>query len=538
MAESRSHAPKAPEALRKAMALREVIPFIGAGISAGARDDEFRGLPNYAKLTVDMAQKVERRKTESINVGDVEKMVNVGDFEEAHKMIRAASDSDMDWFKDLRSCILSVKPRPSPVHRFLSLMDFRAYITTNYDTLLEQFVTPTPEVLTGLDSQSMAAFMADDESPPFIFKVHGNISRKESIVVGKADPQGFTVQMESDLRSFLETLLNKTTIVFLGYSFSATEVESFFWRNCAGLKVNRKHYALVPDSIWKDGELAVEWRKLCDIPIEFITFKPDNDFSQVWEFVATMGPPAPVPDNKNTPYKSFYLARDRPTYLRLQLEFEKAAQIICFFTPSITNGLAPREYVEKRCGPSLAKFKDEFDFDEKDEITSFEDFTAKTLEMMLGRCDNLVQLLETQKAEVSCLCLASRVAKDLETDVGQKRFKWILSNLERWPTLRFYFLPKDLDTRDYMASSYAIVLGEQKGVAMFFASQATTNNFLTHMVLANTLEVNNEVFRFNYNVAHALSFRDSIQFVKDRLRPGPEPEPVPEEQKSNICSVS
>jgi hypothetical protein len=117
--------------------------------------------------------------------------------------------------------------QPSPMLRALARLDFPMVITTNYDQLFERALReagkqprvavykPEPEVATDFRNATAQS--------PVIYKLHGDIGERESLVVTDEDYIQFVLRM-SDKEPYdpiplsLKFFLTGSTTLFVGYS--------------------------------------------------------------------------------------------------------------------------------------------------------------------------------------------------------------------------------------------------------------------------------------------------------------------------------
>lgn len=119
--------------------------------------------------------------------------------------------------------------QPSPVLRALATLDFPLIITTNYDHLFERALTMAgkfPRVgVYDVDGVAATDDPADIDDPkrPFVFKIHGDIDKPESIVVTDEDYIQFVLRMSDaqPLHPVPETFIfqfKRWPTLFVGYS--------------------------------------------------------------------------------------------------------------------------------------------------------------------------------------------------------------------------------------------------------------------------------------------------------------------------------
>lgn len=128
---------------------------------------------------------------------------------------------------DAITSAVDVGRAPSPMLRALARLDFPLVITTNYDGLFEQALRDAgkqprvavyksePEPTTDFDNESAQS--------PVVYKLHGDIAHRESLVVTDEDYIQFVLRM-SDKEPYdpiplsLKHFLKRWTTLFVGYS--------------------------------------------------------------------------------------------------------------------------------------------------------------------------------------------------------------------------------------------------------------------------------------------------------------------------------
>jgi hypothetical protein len=136
-------------------------------------------------------------------------------------------DSSRGQLVDAIAGAVDVGRAPSPMLRALARLDFPLVITTNYDGLFERALRdvgkqprvsvykPEPEPTTDFDNESARS--------PVVYKLHGDIAHRESLVVTDEDYIQFVLRM-SDKEPYdpvplsLKHFLKRWTTLFIGYS--------------------------------------------------------------------------------------------------------------------------------------------------------------------------------------------------------------------------------------------------------------------------------------------------------------------------------
>lgn len=122
---------------------------------------------------------------------------------------------------------VQVGRRPSPMLRALAELDFPLVITTNYDNLFEHALAaagkqPRVAVYTP-ELEPTADYRDPTADSPVIFKIHGDISRPETIVITDEDYIQFVLRMSNKdpydpVPLTLKFYLTGWTTLFVGYS--------------------------------------------------------------------------------------------------------------------------------------------------------------------------------------------------------------------------------------------------------------------------------------------------------------------------------
>jgi hypothetical protein len=116
---------------------------------------------------------------------------------------------------------------PSPMLRALARLDFPLVVTTNYDRLFEQALSEAgkrPRIsVYNPREEPTTEFEDETVQSPVIYKLHGDVAHRESIVVTDEDYIQFVLRM-SDKEPFdpiplsLKHYLKRWTTLFIGYS--------------------------------------------------------------------------------------------------------------------------------------------------------------------------------------------------------------------------------------------------------------------------------------------------------------------------------
>ncbi|OIN59964.1 toll/interleukin-1 receptor domain-containing protein [Arsenicibacter rosenii] len=275
-----------PEDLLKSIISKKAVAFCGAGLSMPIQRSNSKNLPNWPQLLLELIELAHRdRYNFSGLLPEIELAVKNGNLlavaQELQEVLSKPSIA-----KYLRDIFLDKKLKPNQTHKILVQIPFIGILTTNYDTLIEGAYTlkrdgRIPVVLTQEDLDKVPnPLKLDDE---FVFKMHGDINRPETIILGSHDYQNILFRSTA-YRSFLETLFTINTVLFVGFSMSDPDVENLLER-LSGIysRNNDFHYLLV-----ERGRLNEFEKKRLALDKRIFTIEYNNHdgtHSEVYDFL-------------------------------------------------------------------------------------------------------------------------------------------------------------------------------------------------------------------------------------------------------------
>ena len=201
----------------------KAVLFLGAGVHAGPPADSPFSYPAEQRPPVgaELSRELARacRLPERYPKENVDNLQRVALFYEIARSRRQLVDAVRD--------AVQVSKRPSPMLRALAELDFPLVITTNYDPLFEQALAavgkqPRLAIYTP-HQERMPEFHDASAASPVVFKIHGDLSRPETLVVTDEDYIQFALRMSSvgtydPIPLTVKFLLTGWTTLFVGYS--------------------------------------------------------------------------------------------------------------------------------------------------------------------------------------------------------------------------------------------------------------------------------------------------------------------------------
>ena len=204
-----------PATLVRQLSERRVVLFVGAGLSAQA------GLPMWRTLLEDLVEvtTAETRQDPSV-VTELGLMLSAGKFLQIAEYCKEKLGPS--GYTQLLSDRLADADREVPsVHRLAVALPFAAWVTTNYDKLLERAYAlergGLPKTLTNRDTEALGRLLFD--GAPFILKAHGDLDKPESVVFTSRDYRDL-IHGNPAFGAAFSTILMTNALLFVGYSLS------------------------------------------------------------------------------------------------------------------------------------------------------------------------------------------------------------------------------------------------------------------------------------------------------------------------------
>lgn len=185
--------------------------------------------------------------------------------------------------KEVKSAVSDGK-EPSLALCALAKLKFPVIVTTNYDKLFEKalgYAGKTPSLVSiykkndiGVSREETEDLGTDDPTPesPFLFKIHGDINKPESIVITDEDYVHFILRMtEADpfdpVPETVRVKMKKWPTLFIGYSLKDYNLRVIFktlrWRKDRAKYPNSYSVDLYPDmliyKIWSEERKYVNF---------------------------------------------------------------------------------------------------------------------------------------------------------------------------------------------------------------------------------------------------------------------------------------
>ena len=231
--------PKLATALRSG----ECVVFVGAGFSRDARVPDYDAL--IGALAEQLGEKVTDRHVDSYL-----------DWAQWHRDARGATEQHALMCKFYQD----TDAQPTLAHYLLTALPVSYFITTNYDTLLEQSLRAQRREPETVISQKEIARTGRRQGT-YVVKFHGDLSQRRSIVLSRDDYDTFFAKPRGQaMAALLQGLLLNQTFFFVGYSLRDPNFRQIY-NQIAGLLKDSKRpaFATTFEPITKN--LRAQWAK-------------------------------------------------------------------------------------------------------------------------------------------------------------------------------------------------------------------------------------------------------------------------------------
>jgi formylglycine-generating enzyme required for sulfatase activity len=206
-----------PDELVIQTAQGDTVLFVGAGMSQPQ-------LPGWRSLLEQMLKWAGRQQ---ISLGDAEdsvrELINQNDLLLAAQELRSRLGEN-NFCQFLRELFRNRDLKPTEAHKLLPSLGFAAILTTNYDKLIEAGFASPPPCYTQLDYPELADFLRTRRF--CVVKVHGDVDRCESVVLGQADYRQ-AMFGNHPLGIFLTGVFTGKTVLFVGYGLGDPDLLLF-----------------------------------------------------------------------------------------------------------------------------------------------------------------------------------------------------------------------------------------------------------------------------------------------------------------------
>lgn len=259
-----------PYALENDYLNGKCVLFVGAGISSRITRADGTRVPNWNEFVKELIIFAYIRDC----FDDIEKQILL-DMLNNNKLIPVAQividelkESEFQSF--LSELFYGLEPN-DPIYPLICKMCFRAIVTTNFDTLIEDaFQRFAPQKIKAWTQNDISENLCQIEDN-FLLKLHGTYERQATVVLGIS---GYLecIYKNHLMQEIMESLLLTNTFLFVGYSMSDPDMNEFIdYINAISGGNSRNHYMAI-----ERGKISALERKYLRSHKNIIVIEYDN----------------------------------------------------------------------------------------------------------------------------------------------------------------------------------------------------------------------------------------------------------------------
>lgn len=247
----------------KASQTESLTFFVGAGVS------KLSNAPKWSELIDAFSDRIGREKKSYYSN---EEYLSI-----PQMYYYSIDQDDSKYYNFINNCFGSKKLIPNAIHKMLLDLNPHAFITTNFDDLLETAVSE--------NCQSFKVVACDDEISEisgnrFILKLHGDLNHR-NIVLKEEDYLNYSENFKL-VETLLKSIFATNTVVFIGYGLNDYNIKLILnWtKTLLKEKFNKPIFIYTDDAELSKNELryhkskglyVVDYRHCADTePIDFI----------------------------------------------------------------------------------------------------------------------------------------------------------------------------------------------------------------------------------------------------------------------------
>ena len=207
----------------------EVIIWAGAGMSL------YAGYPSGTRLAEILVENLTSKEKEGIDI-------NIPLPELAEEFYRLKGNNRNSLLQILNDTFLKKAESTDTHDRIAIIPHFKTIITTNYDSLFEDSYSQRAQKIF---KTTQIPYINNKKAQ--IFKVHGDLSEPDSVILTKSDYNNFfkTNEDKGTYWSVIRERLATNSVLFLGYNLEDPNISVIFDRITDSLGENRKEVFLV-----------------------------------------------------------------------------------------------------------------------------------------------------------------------------------------------------------------------------------------------------------------------------------------------------
>jgi len=276
-----------PERLIAGMNSRKLIPFAGAGVSKKAIPDHF---PTWREFAAEMNTLAQSKGVISpAEHNEIRQLIRTNRLTFVMDLLKSAlTQEDYEDLLTSRFEYVDISGANLNTQNLLLRIAGNVIITTNYDRLLEDTFARTfrrsPTSVTFEQSSTIQYSIQDHRRPkePMIFKIHGDIKSKQSIILSERDYRSLMYDQQT-YETVITSMFLNNVFLFVGFSLQDREVLYHLERLRHKFSyITQAHYALMPTLDLTDLEIK-QFREAYGV--EIIAYDPGDNHAAIDRFL-------------------------------------------------------------------------------------------------------------------------------------------------------------------------------------------------------------------------------------------------------------
>lgn len=275
---------------------RNCILFAGAGLSAQAETARGEHPPPWKGLLGAMTEWcVQNKLVDQTDAEALATMLHSGYLLEAGQELDEILREKSQKQQCLREVLHSNDLIISKAHEYVAQTSFRAYLTTNYDALIETAYarTRSRSLITFYQNSVDSVLQPYRDGEDFILKLHGDVNDPASVILGD---RSYEQLLRNPNYAFcLNTLFATASILFVGFGGSDPDLDGLL-RNVAAFNGRRaRHWMVVPS---RQFPALKAKRLLRDRGVQVVGYEQDESHSGLVNFLASLIPSPTAPQRQ------------------------------------------------------------------------------------------------------------------------------------------------------------------------------------------------------------------------------------------------
>jgi hypothetical protein len=254
------------EDLQRLLGTRDLVLFAGSGLSQQACTDNGHHPPDWRGLLGGIIEWCRNeRLIESDHLEEINLLIEKNFLIDAGQELQENLEKS-DLLRCLEEVLLCREAKASKAHELIAQIPFRAFLTTNYDELIEgEYRFQKGVTLKKFYERSLEGVPdAFRSRKPFILKLHGDISDPDSIIIGNRSYE--RLLDNAKYLSCLGNIIYNSSILFIGFGGSDPDLELITSRISEFDGRSKRHWMLVAKDkypslkakrLWKDKGINV-----------------------------------------------------------------------------------------------------------------------------------------------------------------------------------------------------------------------------------------------------------------------------------------